>query len=102
LAAKAVSKQIDVVPITYSITNNGDTLLYNAASYPLISIYKDNTEIEGYTLGRNFVGVLPGSTFSLQYTWDQKDATGNVVEPGTYIVKGTYLTDVEQVTITVQ
>jgi hypothetical protein len=102
LSAKDVSKQGDGVPITFTITNNGDTPLN---VIPLISVYKNSTEVWTLPAFRNSGGgILPGSTNNTQITWNQMDNSGNPVAPSTYIVKGTTLPllDSEQVTIIIQ
>lgn len=108
LSAPAVSKQGTFVPITFSGTNVGSA----AASFhipPMISIYKDNSQIWDPTAdgsvvyGRNAgVTLDPGGAYTFNVVWNQKDYGGNLVAPGTYTVKSSLPEDTEQITITIQ
>jgi hypothetical protein len=109
LTSRDVVDQGEIVPITLTIKNTGSGLFEVLLGSPEISlqVLKDNDEVWDPAFGLAFPGVVhqlsipAGETKTYEFSWDQKDNTGNQVLPGVYSIKASFIGNAEQVDISI-
>jgi hypothetical protein len=94
------------VPITLRATNHGDALLELYLMGRSVTFDVSVADSGGKVVWRRLEGatvpailqsriLAPGDSLLLEHVWNQRSNAGEPVEPGTYTVTGTIITDAQ-------
>lgn len=110
LTSRGVVDPGKIVPITLTVKNTGSGLFEVLVGSPEVDVQvvKDSTEVWDPNFGLAFPAVVhqlsitAGETKKYDFSWNQKDNAGNLVQPGKYTIKTSFIGNTEQLDISIQ